>query len=139
MTVTSEVTMADQAEDLNRLVGKRIALRDKIKALNDAHKAAMKPYNEAADKFDALLLARIDELGVKTLATEAGTIFPLERWSASAEDMQKFRQYLIDMEEWDLADIKPNVTATREYLEKNKMLPPGVKTSVFRDLGLRRS
>jgi hypothetical protein len=139
MTVTSEVTMADQAEDLNRLVGKRIALRDKIKSLNDAHKLAMKPYNEAADKFDALLLARIDELGVKSVATEAGTIFPLERWTASAEDAEKFRQYLIDMEEWDLADIKPNVTATREYLEKNKMLPPGVKTSVFRDLGLRRS
>lgn len=130
--------MADAPEDLNRLVTKRIALRDKIKSLNDAHKASMKPYGEMADKMDALLLARLDELGVESVATEAGTIFPIERWSASAEDMEKFREYLIEHEEWDLADIKPNVTATREYLEKNQSLPPGVKTSVFRDLGLRR-
>jgi hypothetical protein len=130
--------MADAPEDLNRLVGKRVALRDKIKSLNDANKLAMKPYNEMADKMDALMLARLDELGLDSASTEHGTIFPLERWSASAEDPAAFKDYCLENDEWELADIKPNITAIREYLAKNQTLPPGVKTSVFRDLGLRR-
>lgn len=130
--------MAEAPEDLNRLVGKRVALRDKIKSLNDAHKLAMKPYGDMADKMDALLLARLDELGVQSVATDSGTIFPLERWSASAEDAEEFLKFLVKTEDWEMADIKPNVTATRAYLEEHKALPPGVKTSVFRDLGLRR-
>ena len=130
--------MAETPEDLNRLVAKRVALRDKIKTLKDAFKAQLKPYNDMSDKMDALLLARLDELGVQSAATDSGTIFPLERWSASTEDGEAFLEFLVKTEDWEMADIKPNITATRAYLEEHKALPPGVKTSVFRDLGLRR-
>ena len=131
--------MTDQPTDFNRLVEKRIRFRDKLAELNKLHKENLKPFQELAEKLDNVLIAHMDSQSITSMKTEAGTIYPVERWTASAEDAEAFQAHVLERREYELMDVKPNVTACRDYLADHGMLPPGVKTSVFRTLGLRRA
>lgn len=124
--------------DAEKYIGKLITLKDKIKALDDAHEEALKPYKEMRDKLERLILGYLQDSNAKNISTDVGTASVLHRKSASLEDPQAFMDYVIQNEAWDLIDRKANAKAVEDFIHSNNSPPPGVKFSQALTLGLRR-
>lgn len=125
--------------DVEKLIGKYVVLRDKVKALNDAHSLAMKPYNDAMVGVENVLMSVLDANKLANMKTKAGTASILDKWNAVVDDPVAFRTFCIAQNQLDLADVKANVTAVKEYNDANGQLPPGVRLTSFRKVGVRRA
>lgn len=124
--------------DAEKYIGKLVALKDKIKALDDAHKEALKPYKDMQDTLERMVLGHLQAINAQNISTPAGTASVLHRKTASLEDPDVFMQYVIENQRWDLMDRKANATAVEEFIHDNNAPPPGVKFSQAIQLGLRR-
>lgn len=117
-------------------IGQRRALDAKITELDKEHKEKMKPFKEALDKLDALLLDMLTQSNQQNANTPAGTAYKAVKYSAALENPDEFRRHVIGTESWDLLDWKANVTAVKDFVTENKALPPGVKLSSRWDVGV---
>jgi hypothetical protein len=125
--------------DINTRVAQYVALRDKIKAQDDAHKVAMKPAKETLEQLNSVLLAHLISLSVNSASTDGGTVYRTEKKSASLADAKAFMDYVIANQAWDLLDRKANTTAVEEFIKGNAAPPPGVNFSSTYVVGVRRA
>ncbi len=125
--------------DISRRVDQYVRLRDEIKRLDDEHKEKMKPYREALEKLNNLLLAHLNNIGGDSVKSSAGTVYRTERKTASLTDADAFMRFVIGNEAWDLLDRKANVTAVVDFIEENNAPPPGVNLNQVYVVGVRRS
>jgi len=130
---------AKAAPTIEQRTGQYVKLRDAIKEKDDAHKEAMRPYREALDKLNNVLLNHLNTVGADSVKSSAGTVYKTTKRSASLEDGDAFMRHVITKEAWELLDRKANVSAVEAYYEENGVLPPGVKMSSTQVVGVRRS
>jgi hypothetical protein len=117
-------------------IGQRRALDAKITEIQRAHKEQLKPYKDALDKLDVLLLDMLTQSKQENARTNAGTVYKTTKYTASITNLPEFQRHVIGTESWDLVDWKANLTATKEFATENKALPPGVKLSARVDIGV---
>lgn len=125
--------------DVEKMISRYVVLRDKVKALNDAHALAMKPYGDAMKGVENVLMSVLDANALRNMKTKAGTASILDKWSAVVDDPILFRTFCIEKGQLDLADVKANANAVKDYNEANGVLPPGVRLTSFRSIGVRRA
>jgi hypothetical protein len=125
--------------DIEKYVERFIKLRDKIKAIGEKHKAELAPYEEAKKQLEAIFADHLSRANVTSSKTAAGTVMALDRASATIEDTDAFRSFVVNNGEWDLADMRANTPAVEKFLEDQQALPPGVKMSRFRTISVRRA
>jgi hypothetical protein len=131
--------MNAQPTDINKRVTQYVALRDKIKALDEEHKEKLKPYKEALENLNAVLLQHLITINGDSVKTEGGTVYRTAKKAASLADPDAFMRFVISNEQWDLLDRKANVTAVADFIEENSETPPGVNFSTTFVVGVRRS
>jgi hypothetical protein len=124
--------------DINKRVGQYVSLRDLIAAKDKAHKEAMEPYRTALEDLNGVLLGHLDTVGVDNAKTESGTVYKTAKDSVTIADMTAFWDYVTENQEFDLIDKKANVTAVKEFLDKNQSLPPGLNLTSRNVVGVRR-
>lgn len=137
-----DVETAPQQPEFNitDYIAKYIKLRDKIAEIAKKHEAELAPYKEVQTQLGGLLLDFLNKNGVKSSrAKGVGTIMVNERKSATLNDVEAFRLFVVNMGEWDLADLRANAPAIQKFVDDNGTLPPGVNLSTFRTLGVRRA
>lgn len=115
-----------------------IKLRDTKKQKDDAHKKSLEKLVAAMDKIEAGLLEYLNASGANSIASDAGTAYKQTQVSATIEDKEKFKQFVIETEQWDALDIKANKTFVKDYMEENQEVPPGVKVSQMDTVGVQR-
>jgi len=120
-------------------VAQYVQLRALIKQEDDAHKEKMKEKRETLDALNNLLLQHLEQIKADNVRTKAGTVYRTAKRSASTADFKAFWDFVVRHEMWDLVDRKPNVTAVSEYLEENKVLPPGVNLNSTYVVGVRKA
>lgn len=121
------------------LVKNYVAIRDRIKELNEAHDAAMKPYIEVQNALTAKLQEVLETADAQSIKTSEGTVYASTRYSASLADPKAFMDYVIENKQFDLMDRKANATAVRDFVEVKGSPPPGVNLSAIRTIGVRRA
>ena len=109
----------------------------KLKEMDLAYEAQIAPYKQAREKVRAKLLDMLNQSGQDTSTTEQGTVSKTTKFSASLEDRDAFMRHVIGAAEWDLLDVKANVTACQDFAVANKELPPGVKLTQKVDISVR--
>ena len=138
-TSTTPAPQAKAAPTIEQRTEQYVKLRDAIKEKDDAHKEAMRPYREALDKLNNVLLNHLNTVGADSVKSSAGTVYKTTKRSASLEDGDAFMRHVITKEAWELLDRKANVSAVEAYYEENGVLPPGVKMSSTQVVGVHRS
>lgn len=124
--------------DVAKRVAQFVTLRDKIKELEKKHEEELKPYREARVMLEGIFAEVLRTANVKSMKTEGGTITATERASATVDDMEAFRTHVVNMGDWDLADLRANAPAVRAWAEANQQLPPGVKFTTMQTISVRR-
>lgn len=138
MNAHTTIEQPQETFDADKYIGKLVALRDKIKELDDAHEERLKPYKEMKDKLERLILGHLISNNAQNISTAKGTASVLHRKSASLEDPAVFMDYVINNQAWDLIDRKANAKAVEDFIHANNSPPPGVRFSDALTLGLRR-
>src|SRR5215210_2277437 len=119
-------------------IGQYVKLRDMIKEKEEAHKEELKPYREALDTLNNMLLGMLKETGQDSAKTVFGTAYRKVKRSATIADGDAFRRHVIGSEDWSLIDWRANVKAVEEFVKENHEAPPGVNYSTMFDVGVRR-
>jgi hypothetical protein len=125
--------------DLTAQVTEFVALRDEISRLDKGHKERMAPLREQLDQKNADLLAQLNAVGAESVRTAAGTVYKLNKKSASVADASAFWEYVLSHEEWDLIERRVNLTAATEFVHEHKEPPPGVNYTTYFEAGVRRA
>lgn len=125
--------------NITEVVEKYIALRDKKAALKRDYEAKVEAIDQMLDKVETLLLTNMQEQGVDSYKTPAGTAYKSVRASASVADRESFMRFIQETGEWSMLDVRANKTAVQEYREANNDLPPGVNWSEQIVVNIRRS
>lgn len=126
--------------NMEERVAQFLVLRDQIDAMKEDLKERLKPYNEAKKMMEAMFLGWLSETKQTSARTEAGTVHILDRQSATIEDADAFRKWIIANEFWHMIDWKANAPQVADWIVQNDgQIPPGLKYSIFRTAGVRRS
>jgi hypothetical protein len=116
-----------------------IKLRDYKKAAEDAFKESMKRTYDAMEKLEGELLSHLNETGANSLACDNGTVYRNMQVSATVENREAFRAYVMEHDLWEAMDIRANKTFVREYMEQKGETLPGIKVTTLATVGVRRS
>lgn len=138
-TPAPAATAAPQQINIETRIEQYVKLRDLIKEQDDAHKKKMEPYRNALEQLNSVLLNHLNNVGVDSAKTGAGTVYKTVKRSASLEDADAFMRHVIGGEHWELLERKANVTAVQAFVDENGVLPPGVKWTSTQVVGVRRS
>ena len=129
---------ARKAPNLELRVGQYVTLRDQIRELEDAHKAAMEPFKTALEKLAGVLLQALNTINAESVKTDTGTVYKTTKKSVSIADLDTFWKWVQKNDAYDLLDKKANVKAVEEYLDQHQKLPPGLNWSAIDVVGVRR-
>jgi hypothetical protein len=97
--------------DVATRVGNYKLLEAKIKEITDAHKAALKPYNDLLAQIEASIIKFLQDNKQQNAKTAKGTAYLSSRVSYRQEDPEQFKRHVIGTEQWDIVDWKANKTA----------------------------
>jgi len=124
---------------IDQRVDQYVQIRDKIRDMEKAHDEAIKPYKDALEGLNGLLLNHLNSLGVESARTNSGTVYATRRTSASVADPNAFWDYILESKQYELIDKRANKTAVTDFVTVTGNPPPGVNFSVTQVVGVRRS
>lgn len=135
----TDTTPSTPSERVDHDVKNYVRMRDKIKEIKERHEQELKPYVDVQNELTVKLQGVLDAAGAQSIKTSGGTVYASTRYSASLADPKAFMDFVITQNKFDLLDRKANATAVRDYIEQNKVSPPGVNLSALRTIGVRRA
>ena len=121
------------------LIEEYIVLRDAKKQADETYAEFIKThYSTRMDELENILLDKLNQLGVDSLAGQSGTVYKKLSTSVTIADAREFRRHVIGDEDWDLLDWRANKTAINDRIDQGQELPPGVNRTTFFSVGIRR-
>jgi hypothetical protein len=125
-----------------QLVDKYLELKAHVAARSEAFDAEIKPFKDGMSTIENEFLKRLDERGADNTKTDAGTAYKSTLLNVKVVDRDAFLKFCTAY--WDTigADML-NVSAVKDpvkqYMNGKNMPPPGVETSQFVRINVRRS
>lgn len=125
-------------DDMEKRTRQFIAIRDKIKQMEDEHKEKLKPLKQLQEVVAGRIQTFLEENNLKNLKTAAGTCYKKTRHTASLTDPDAFMNYVIEHKAFNLMDRRANSTAVQDFVKEHKALPPGCNLSAIATIGVQR-
>ena len=116
-----------------------IAVRDRKRDMEAAHKEALKPLDTALERLELTLLAQLDEAGVERVGSKLGTAYKITRTSATVSHWSETLAYIQEHEAWELLEARVNKTAALAIMEETKEPIPGVTVRREHTVNVRRA
>ena len=126
--------------NISELVDKYISVRDKRAEIEAEAKAKKAKCDEALDLIEARLLKLMEETGVDSFKTEAGTAYKSHKNSATCADWDAVWEFVQqDAAHQSILEHRVNKTFVQAYKEEHGELPPGVNWRSVVSVNFRRS
>ena len=124
---------------VDQVISGYVKLRDRKKAMKDAHTKELAPLNEKLDRLEAWLAAKMANDGTTSLkAGDSGTAYQVRRVSTSVDSWPNFINWVIEGEQWDMLPHAVSKSVVQEYVKEHEALPPGVKMSSMISINVKR-
>ncbi len=123
---------------LPELIEKYIKIRDAKDAAKKEFTKHTQRMTDALVALDGLILAALDNEGLDSAPTPAGTAYKKNRTSCSVKDRDAFYQFAVATGNLEAIDMKANAKIVRELMNDGVDVP-GVKYSESIFIGVRRS
>ena len=125
-----------------QLVEKYLELKAHIASHTEAFDTELKPFKDGMTTIENEFLKRLDERGADNTKTDAGTAYKSTLLNVKVVDRDAFLKFCTTYWETIGAEML-NVTAVKDpvkqYMEAHNLEPPGVSTSQFVRINVRRS
>lgn len=136
---------------VEELVKAYISLRDKKAELKAEFAKQQKPYDDALFQIESEMLAKMNDTGVESMKTAAGTAYKSIRSTVSVADKEAYKRFVLAQIEaaeasaedplwaFDFLDVKANKSAVEDFLAAKDELPPGINLRREEVVGFRRA
>lgn len=123
----------------DQLIERYVAIRDGKERLEAAHKQEVARYKKAMEKIEGLLMDRMNADGEESKRTQHGTCYKSVKVTAKVADRDAFLAFVQEHNAWDFVESRVNGKEVERYAEEHDELPPGVTTTRFVKVGVRRA
>ena len=126
--------------DLSAVIGVRQKIAAKRKELSDAFEVEDARLKEKQKELETFLLGYLTEHKIKSLATDAGTVYREKDVIPRAEDWDLVYNWIVETNAFDALERRIKKTFVSTYMEEhNGALPPGMSVFTQWKVGVRRS
>jgi phage host-nuclease inhibitor protein Gam len=122
-------------EFMERLVAGVLERKARLVEIEAEYKGRVAPIKEEIEKLEAALMKLMNEVGVQSVKTKAGTAYFSNVSSVRVVDWPVTLDFIVSNGAWDLLERRVNKTALKE-LEDGV---PGVAIETIRKVNVRRS
>ena len=130
--------MSMEQMKLPELIEKYVKIRDAKDAAKKAFTGSTQRMTDALVKLDGLILKALDDQGLESAPTDAGTAYKKARTSCSVKDRDAFYTFAVSTGNLEAIDMKANAKVVRELMNGGVDVP-GVKYSESTFIGVRRA
>lgn len=123
---------------LSELVALYIECREEKASLKAEYDAKVTPVDEKMAKIEAKLLEVMDQTGMESVKTDAGTAYKSTRTTVSVADRDAFMEFIKDGDHWSMMEVRAAKTAVEQYKAANDELPPGLNWRAEVVVNIRR-
>ncbi len=123
---------------LPELIEKYVKIRDAKDAAKKEFGKQTQRMTDALVALDGLILAALDNEGLDSAPTPAGTAYKKNRSSCSVKDRDAFYSFAVGTGNLEAIDMKANAKIVRELMDSGVDVP-GVKYSESIFIGVRRA
>jgi hypothetical protein len=124
---------------VQEIIEKYIELRDKKSDLSAAYKKKVAGLDAALDQLEAILLEKLNEIGMDSAKGSTGTVYKSKRTSATVADWDYVLDYIQKNELWNMLEKRVSKQAVEQYVEEHGNLPPGINWREELVVNIRRS
>ena len=124
---------------LDLIVERYVQMRDKKAEMKAAYEASVASLNDGMAKLENAIMATLNEQGVESVRTAAGTAFKSVTNSATIADWDAFRDYCVANDRFDMFEKRCSKTAVEQFRAANDDLPPGVNWKSAVTVNVRRA
>jgi hypothetical protein len=121
------------------IIEKYIELRDKKSELSAAYKKKVAGLDAALDQLEAILLEKLNEIGMDSAKGSTGTVYKSRRTSATVADWDYVLDHIQKNELWNMLEKRVSKQAVEQYVEEHGNLPPGINWREELVVNIRRS
>lgn len=119
------------------MTAKYLALRRRVAEIKERHSAELAPYALVMGSLENWMLSDLNDAGVKSMRTDAGTVYTSTRTSAKVVAWSKTLDYIREHEAWELLEARVNKTAAEAVIQETGEPIPGVEVSRDTSLNVR--
>lgn len=123
---------------VEKLIAKHLELRNAKAMLEKETKEKVSKLEEGMSLIETALKAEANRLGVTSFKTTSGTAFLTTVDRASVADWDTVLEYITTNNKYDLLNRAVNKTAVKEFVEANKIAPPGVNYTSSVGINIRK-
>ena len=123
---------------VEKLIAKHLELRNAKAMLEKETKENVSKLEEGMSLIETALKAEANRLGVTSFRTTSGTAFLTTVDRASVADWDMVLEYITTNNKYDLLNRAVNKTAVKEFVETNKIAPPGVNYTSSVGINIRK-
>lgn len=124
---------------LDKIVERYVQLRDRKAEMKAAYEASVADITSAMNRLEGAILQTLNEQGVESVRTEAGTAMKIRSTSATVADWDSLLGFVRQNERWDMLEKRVSKTAVEQYRAANEDLPPGINYKEAITIGIRRA
>jgi hypothetical protein len=124
---------------MQEIIEKYIELRDKKTELSAAYKKKVAGLDAALDQLEAILLEKLNEIGMDSAKGSTGTVYKSKRTSATVADWDYVLDHIQKNELWNMLEKRVSKQAVEQYVEEHGDLPPGINWREELVVNIRRS
>lgn len=124
------------------LVEKYLETKAELTALKERHAAETKPLEDAMTLIENAFLERLNERGADNSKTEHGTAYKSTLLNVKVIDRDAFLKFCTtywDTVGGDMLNVSAIKDPVKTYIEAHNMPPPGLETSQFVRVNIRRT
>jgi hypothetical protein len=124
------------------LVEKYLELKASVASRSETFDAEIKPFKDGMATIENEFLRRLDERGADNTKTEHGTAYKSTLMNVKVVDRDALLKYATTYWEQgggDMLIVSAQKDAVKAYIEANKVEPPGVETSQYVRVNIRRT
>lgn len=123
----------------NELVEAYIKYRDVKAQYKAEYDAKVHKLDLVLEKIETKLMAYMNETGLESIRTGAGTAYKSIKTTASVADRDIFLDFVREQDAWELLETRASKKAVEDYRSANDELPPGINWSAVATINVRRS
>lgn len=125
---------------IGEMIKKYVELRDFMKLRAEARAVEDKPYNEAMETIEGIVLQHLNENSEQSIKTEWGTAYKSTTMSAKVASPEDFFNYVREADAFQLLTSAVSKDAVKEHMEEHQGTPPpGIDVTYFTKVNFRRA
>lgn len=130
--------MEEPQYDLTETIEAWRSLRDDVKEREKAFEESLAEDKTTVKELEGMVLAKLHELRLTSVKIDGkGTAYTSKRTSAKVESPEEFFGFVLETGRTELLEARASKKAVEEYIEAEKVPPPGIRVEVAERLNFR--